>query len=89
MIEKVDNNQIQDVLEKSLLKQPDSAKNPPENNADASLEVDYESLIEKAIQVPQTDVNAVQQAQELLLSGQLDSPENIRTAAENIIKFGI
>jgi hypothetical protein len=89
MIEKIDVNQIRDVLENSSPKQLDSAKTPPNNGVDASLHVNYASLIEMAKQTVQTDSNAVQQAQELLSSGELENPENIRAAAENIIEFGI
>lgn len=89
MIEKIDANQIPDILKKSPSKQPDSAKTPPNNGVDASLQVNYASLIEKANQTSQTDSEAVQRAQELLLSGQLESPENTRAAAEDIITFGI
>ena len=89
MIEKIDANQIPDILEKSPSKQPDSAKTPPNNGVDASLQVNYASLIEKANQASQTDSEAVQRAQELLLSDQLESPENTRAAAEDIIMFGI
>jgi prophage DNA circulation protein len=89
MMEKIDTNQIPDFMEKPLSQQPDSAKAAQNNKVDASLQVDYASLIEKAKQAPETDAKAVQQARELLLSGQLESPENIRAAAENIIKFGV
>ena len=89
MIEKIDANQIPDILGKSSSKQPDSAKTPTNNGVDASLQVNYASLIEKAKQSSQTDSKAVQRAEELLLSGQLESPENIRAAAEDIIAFGI
>ncbi|GAH66029.1 unnamed protein product, partial [marine sediment metagenome] len=65
------------------------AKTPTNNGVDASLQVNYASLIEKAKQTSQTDSKTVQLAQELLLSGQLESPENIRAAAEDIVKFGI
>ena len=70
-------------------RQTDSAKNSSANDADASLQVDYAFLIEEAVQRPQSDSNLVQQAQQLLLSGQLESPENIRAAAANIATFGI
>ena len=89
MIEKIDTNQTQDFLEKSSSKQPSSAGALPDNDADVSLQVNYASFIDKAMQIPQTDTKVVQRAQELLLSGQLESQENIREAAENIIKFGI
>ncbi|MBA7695909.1 hypothetical protein ES703_104550 [subsurface metagenome] len=89
MIEKIDANQIADILGKSSSKQPDSAKTPTNDGVDASLQVNYASLIEKAKQTSQTDPKAVQLAEELLLSGQLESPENTRAAAEDIITFGI
>ena len=91
-MEKIDTNQIPDFWEKSLPRQSEPAKAVPNNNnnnkADASLQVDYASLLEKAKNVPEADAKAVLRAQELLLSGQLESSENIRAAAENIIKFG-
>ena len=88
MIEKINNSQIQGFLDKSL-KQTDVVKQAPKNSADASLQADYASLINEAMQTQESDASAVQKAKELLLSGQLDNPENIRQAAENIIKFGI
>ena len=86
---KIDPNQIHNILENSSSMQSNSAKNLPDNDADASLQIDYADFIDQAIQPPQTDTNAVQKAEELLSSGQLESPENIKTAAENIITFGI
>ena len=62
---------------------------PPQNNADVSVQVDYAHLIEQAMEQQQADAQAVERARQLLLSGQLESPQNIREAAENIVKFGI
>ena len=89
MIEKVDSNQIQGFLEKSSSRQPSSAAALPGNEVDVSVQVNYASFIDRAIQAPQTDSQAVRQARELLLSGQLENPENIQQTAENIITFGI
>ncbi len=89
MIEKIDTSQIQDIVGKLSPKQPDSPKAPVDNSADASLQADYASLISRATQIPEADTKIVRKAQELLQSGQLESPENIREAAENIIKHGI
>ncbi|MHC4572520.1 MAG: hypothetical protein ACYS76_00060 [Planctomycetota bacterium] len=86
---KIDINGIQDFWEKPLSKQLDSARDPSNNDLDASLLVTYASLIDKAAQIPDADSKAVPEAQELLLSGQLESAENIRAAAENIVEFGI
>lgn len=89
MIEKINNNQIPDILKESSFEQPELPRGSVSNQADASLQVSCESLIEKAKQPPQEDADAVQRARQLLLSGQLDSPENIRATAETIVNFGI
>ncbi len=88
MIEKIDSNQPLIKPEPSP-RQSDPTRAPGNDGEDASLQADYASLIDEAIQTPQTDAKAVQRAQKLLSSGQLESPKNIRTAAENIIEFGI
>ena len=69
--------------------QPRSPGALPGNDMDVDIQVDYGSLIEKAMQEPQTDAQAVQKARDLLLSGELESPEHIRKAAKNIVEFGI
>jgi len=89
MIEKIENNQIPDMLKESSATQSSPSNIPAKTGLDASLQVSYDSLIEQAKQIPPEDTSAVQQARELLLSGQLDNPENIRAAAEAIVKFGI
>ncbi|MBW8001554.1 MAG: hypothetical protein FVQ80_05980 [Planctomycetes bacterium] len=89
MIDKINNINIQDILASSLPKQNEPNKTSSTNQADSSLQVDYASLIEKAAQVPLEDENAVQQAQQLLESGNLDTMENVRAAAQNIIDLGI
>ncbi|MHC4084973.1 MAG: hypothetical protein ACYSWZ_26305 [Planctomycetota bacterium] len=89
MIGKIQTNQIRELLEELSSKQLDSDRNAKNNDADVSVQVNYASLIEQAMQVPQEGDDIVAAARELLLSGQLESTENIRAAAENIIDFGI
>lgn len=89
MIERVDNNQVPDVLKESSGLQSSPSDISANTGVDASLQVSYGSLIEQAKQLPPEDTSVVQQARELLSSGQLDSPQNIRKAAEAIITFGI
>ena len=89
MIDKINTNQIRDILDKTAPQQPDSPKTPADNQVDASLQVDYAALIESAKQAPENDAQALQQARELLASGQLDTIQNISAAAENIINYGI
>ena len=59
------------------------------NEADATLQIDNARLIEQATNSQPTDTDAVQKAKELMQSGQLDNPANIKEAAANIIKFGV
>lgn len=89
MIEKIENNQVPDILKESSAMQSSPSNIPAKAGLDASLQVNYDSLIEQAKQIPPEDANVVQQAKELLSSGQLDNTENIRAAAETIVKFGI
>ncbi|MBW8039361.1 MAG: hypothetical protein FVQ85_05125 [Planctomycetes bacterium] len=78
-----------DILKDSSSEQTEPSRNSANNQVDASLQVSYDSFIEKAQQIPPEDTDAVQRARELLLSGQLESLQNIREAAENIVNFGI
>jgi len=59
------------------------------NDVDVSIQVDYASLVEKALQPPQDDDQRMQQARELLLSGGLDSDDIIEGAIENLLMYGI
>jgi hypothetical protein len=76
-------------LKESSAMQSSPSNIPAKIGLDASLQVSYDSLIEQAKQIPPEDASIVQQARELLSSGQLDNTENIRAAAEAIVKFGI
>ncbi len=89
MIEKVDTNQIQNFLEKTPSRLPSSTPVVSGNDADVSVQVDFASFIDAAMQTPKTDSQAIEKAKQLLLSGQLESPENIKQAAENILNLGI
>ena len=89
MIENINASQVGSILGNTPLQSPDPAKSRPANNLDATLQISFADLIEKAKQPPVADADAVQQARELLLSGKLTSPENIRSAAQSILDFGI
>jgi hypothetical protein len=91
MIDKININQIPDPRRAGdgSSDQPNRLKQVADDKADATLQIDYARLIEQAIQSRETDTDAVQKAKELLQSGQLDNPANIRQAAANIIKFGV
>ena len=75
MINKIDNNQP--------LIEPGPASGPanqpralPKAGDDVSVQVNYASLIEKALQEPQEEALAIQKARDLPLSGQLETPQN-------------
>ena len=89
MIDRIDANQIRDTLEKSAALLPDASTPRVDNKTDASLQTDFASLIENAVQSPQTDEQAVQHAKELLASGQLETPESYIDAAMRMIDLGI
>lgn len=89
MISKINNNKTCEVLKGPVSGQSDSLRSAGKNKADASLQISYELLLEKAGQEPVEDTTKVERARQMLLSGELDSPENIRKAAENMVNFGI
>jgi len=101
MINKLDNNQISEgamntrkgVLGATQTVTHDSPQVSPQNGLDntqdASLQVSFDSLIEQAKQAPAEDGSAVTRAKALIASGQLDTPENIQQAAQNILKYSI
>ena len=76
-------------MEELSSRQPSSGSAATNNDKDVSVQVNYASLIDQAMQATQADDDVVAAARELLLSGKLESPENIQAAAENIIMFGI
>jgi len=85
----IDANGIPNFLENTQSNQLDSARTPSKNQADASLRIDCASVIDQARESPKADPEKIQNARELLLSGQLESRENINLAAQNIGTFGI
>ena len=89
MIDKINNNRISDILKEAFPKQTAPVAGDTNNQADASLQISYDSLIEEAKQSQPTEADAVELARKLIASGQLDTPENIRAAAEAITKLGI
>jgi hypothetical protein len=89
MIDKINTNQVRELLEESSSRKPRSGGAVPNTGADVSVQVNYAALIDKAMQPSKTDADAVNAARKLLLSGRLESKQNFREAAKNIIKFSI
>jgi hypothetical protein len=76
-------------LGKTPLPHPDPANMRPASDSDATIQVEFADILNRAKQAGEADSDAVQKARELLLSGRLTSPENVRAAAENILNLGI
>jgi hypothetical protein len=89
MIENINANQIGQTLGKTPLPHPDPLNVRPANDSDATIQVHFADILTRARQAGEADANAVEEARKLLLSGRLTSPENIRSAATNIITSGI
>jgi hypothetical protein len=89
MIDKININPTRFDPDKSGPDQPGRPKSPVNQQTDATLQITCHTLMEQAVKMPASDTDAVQKAQELLRTGQLDTPANIRQAAENIVRFGI
>jgi hypothetical protein len=89
MIENIQNSQITHAMGKTALPQPDSANKPAANGSDATVQVTFADVINQAMQASETETDAVQKARELLQSGQLTSLQNIRSAAEGLVTYGI
>lgn len=89
MIDKIGTNSQPLIESGSSAGQPNQPAVIRGNDVDVSVQVDYASLVDKAMQPPETDDQLVRQARELLLSGKLDSMDIIKEAAENILKYGV
>ena len=89
MIGRIQTNQLRELLEELSSRRPNAGGPVQKNNADVSVQVNYNSLIEKALQPSKSDGDIVKQARNLIISGKLESPKNCKEAAENIAQFGI
>ncbi len=102
MINKLNNNQISEGAlntNKSVLgatqnvnsngSQQVTSQNGTDNAQDASLQISFDSIMEQAKQISVENESAVASAKALMASGQLDTPENILKAAQNMLKYGV
>ena len=86
MIDKINNSPL---FETENSNQAKARKCMSENDTDATFRTDYDLLISRVIENSENETKRVEQARKLLVSGQLDSIENIYKAAVNIAKFGV
>ena len=86
MIEKIEYNQP---LQGASSIVPNAKKAVKDNEQDVTVNVDYSTLIDKAIQSSQEDSQLIEKARESIRTGEIDSFANIREAAKNMFSFGI
>ncbi len=70
-------------------KKTDPVEPEPTDTSDATVRSEYASIINKALETEELDLQAVQKAQEALDAGLIDTPENAKDAADNILRYGI
>lgn len=88
MINKINNNNIQNIFNR-----PENSKGHEKQAKSLTdtgmVQLQSVEVIEKAKNISEINMTSVEKAKQLLNSGQLDKPENIRQAAKNMIDFGI
>ncbi len=89
MINNIDVHSIQNLQPRPAGKKDRDGHASDVSSPDASISVEYGNLIAEASQLQRADQHTVERAQELISSGQLDTPENIRAAALHLTQFGI
>lgn len=85
-INKTDNMQINNLSE--FITRTIPAGSPAKPLDEVQVEPSTAQYIQQAL-ASEADAQEVERAKQLLASGQLDSPEAIRTAARNMIDLGI
>lgn len=89
MIENINTNQAKNMLGQNPIVNPDPAKTRSQDASDVALRVDFAELVEQAKQASETNADAVEEARQLLNSGRLTTPENVRSAARDMLDFGV
>ena len=89
MIDNIKNNYIAQTMGMNTTPQANLTNRPAAGDLDATLQVNFADMVNQALQASETDTDAVAKAKELIQSGRLTTPENIRSAAENLLEFGI
>jgi len=89
MIENIKNNHVAHMMGINAAPRADATSQPAADNSDATLQVEFADMVNQALQATETDADAVEKARELLQSNRLTTPENIRSAAESIVTFGV
>ena len=88
MIRHIDTRPIEHMTTQA---KPDFTGQPRrESDTDVTLEISYKRIIDQALAAEQeADTQAIQQAKQALVSGQWDSPDNIRKTAMSLLQFDV
>jgi len=89
MINHINTSLVQGTAAKATQKKGQGERSKKSAEPDATLQIRYAPMIAKAIGTPAVDADAVKAAQQMLASGELDRPETIREAAQNLIDYGL
>lgn len=89
MIANISTNQMGQSLGTPPLPHADPESTHAQNDLDASLQVDFADLINRAKQAVEDDADAIEKARQLLQSGELTCEARVRSAAESILTLGI
>jgi hypothetical protein len=88
MINHIKTGLVQGMQAKATQKRGQGERSQKSAEPDATLQIRYAPMIAKAIGTPAADAEAVKVAQKMLANGDLDRPEIIREAAQNLVDFG-
>lgn len=88
MINHINTSLVQGMQAKAAQKKGQNERSKASDEPDATLQIRYAPMIAKAIGTPAADAEAVKVARQMLANGDLDRPEVIREAAENLVDFG-
>ncbi len=89
MIENINSNHVAHMMGMNSTPQGNGTSRTTAAKPDAMLQVNFADMVNQALRTSEIDANAVEKARELIQSGRLTTPENIQSAAENLLDFGI
>lgn len=89
MIDGIDETPPSSIISQSSSRQFELADKKADDYADVLLQADFAALTAKAMTISQADKDVLERAQELLISQELESAENIRQTAKSLIDLGI
>lgn len=75
--------------EAKLAQESQQRKVAPADSVVNELGKEFESFVQKALQMEALEKESIEQARAALTNGKLDTPQTYQTAADNLLQFGI